>query len=244
MAVAADPAPEAQPFAPGPVPFKVRLRRMLLAGLLILTPVALTAYVLVWLFSALSGIFAPLVQRGLASILPPETMDTSLTLAGTRVLGFLLTVAVVLILGWLSTNVFGRRILALVEGLIARIPVAKSVYAGTKGVLEAVSREQTEAFKRVVLIEYPRREMYAVAFVTGNAQWPSLEEGTSDLLLVFLPTTPNPTSGYLLLVRRDQAVNLPITVEEGVRMVISGGILLPEIEPTEDAVPARMPAPA
>ena len=136
---------------------------------------------------------------------------------------------VVFILGWLSTNVVGRSVIQGTERLICRIPVAKSIYSATKGFLEALSFQQTEAFKRVVLIEYPKENIFALAFVTGWTSWPTIDDKTSDLLLVFLPTTPNPTSGFLLLVPRSEAIDLPISIEEGVRMVISGGILLPKL---------------
>jgi uncharacterized membrane protein len=129
--------------------------------------------------------------------------------------------------------------------VLARIPVAKTVYSSSKGIVDAISQSQTEAFKRVVLIEYPRKGLYSIAFVTSNARWGQLGEGTADLLLVFLPTTPNPTSGYLLMVPRPDAVDLPITVEEGVRMVISGGILKPEsLQTAAPSVSAALAAPS
>jgi uncharacterized membrane protein len=105
----------------------------------------------------------------------------------------------------------------------------RTIYASTKGVLEAVSRDKGEAFTRVVLIEYPKSNLFALGFVTRGARWEAVDPRTADILLVFVPTTPNPTSGFLLLVPRNEAIALPISVEEGIRMVISGGILLPEI---------------
>jgi uncharacterized membrane protein len=189
---------------------------MLFAGLLILAPVALTGAVLYFVFNFMDQIFAPLVDRALGVHIPG--------------LGLVTTLLVILILGWLSTNVVGRSILQLFERIICRIPVAKSVYSATKGVLEAVSQDQREAFKRVVLIEYPKENLFALAFVTRTAQWPSVADRTKDLLLVFVPTTPNPTSGFLLLVPRTEAIDLPMSVEEGIRMVISGGILVPRLE--------------
>lgn len=205
---------------------------MLIAGLLILAPLALTVFVLVQLFRFMDGIFAPLVDRVLASALQQEDIH----IPG---LGLALTFLTVLFLGWLSTNVGGRRILLLFEGLVRRIPVAKSIYGATKGVLEAVSHDQTEAFKRVVLIEYPKANIFALAFVTGGARWGTLDDRFADLLLVFVPTTPNPTSGFLLLVPRSEAIELPISVEEGIRMVISGGILLPRLGSLPEAAPRR-----
>lgn len=211
-----DPAPSVRPH-----PWRTRLRNRLLGGLLILAPAYLTFYVLVLLFRLMDGIFAPLIDR---------TLSVLLERPGTHVpgLGILLTLLVILFLGWLSTGVVGRRIIHGVEAFIRRIPVARSVYAATKGVLEAISQDQTEAFKRVVLIEYPRRGIYGIAFVTGGtARWGHPPHG-EDLIPVFVPTTPNPTSGYLLLVPQSELIDCPVTIEEGVRMVVSGGILQPE----------------
>jgi uncharacterized membrane protein len=217
--------------------WRTRFRRTLIAGLLILAPLALTVYVLVQLFQVMDGIFAPLVDRVLSTALQREEIH----IPG---LGLLLTFCVIMVLGWLSTDVGGRRILHAFEGVVRRIPVAKSIYAATKGVLEAVSQDKTEAFKRVVLIEYPKASIYALAFVTGNARWSAVEPRFGDLLTVFVPTTPNPTSGCLLLVPRAEAIDLQISVEEGVRMVISGGILLPQTpldRPPLDRPPADRP---
>jgi uncharacterized membrane protein len=142
-----------------------------------------------------------------------------------------MTISVVLLLGWLSTRVAGRRIIRAMENGLSRVPVAGAVYGATKGVLEAISAEKGEAFKRVVLIEYPKKDLFSLAFVTGNTSWGELDERLQDALLVFVPTTPNPTSGFLLLVPRDDAIPLPIPVEEGIRMVISGGVLTPSLPP-------------
>jgi uncharacterized membrane protein len=219
------PPPDTPPHQPT---LRARLRRLLVTGLLILAPVALTVFVLVQLFQWMDGIFAPLIDRILAAI-----FERPVHVPG---LGLLLTLLVVLLLGWLSTRVAGRRLLRWMEGLIRRVPVAKSIYGATKGILEAVSQDQTEAFKRVVLVEYPKANLFAIGFVTAGTRWGAVHERLADLLLVFVPTTPNPTSGFLLLVPRQEAIELPITVEEGVRMVISGGILQPTLR-----VPGTMP---
>lgn len=200
---------------------RTHFRRILLTGLVILVPVTLTVYILKQIFDFMDGIFAPVIDKAIGVYLPGFHIPG---------LGLVLTLLVVLLLGWLSTNVVGRRLIQGGEALICRIPVAKSIYSATKGVLEAVSFDQSEAFQRVVLIEYPKENIFALAFVTKSASWPNLHPKTSDLLLVFVPTTPNPTSGFLLLVPRGEAIPLPISVEQGIRMVISGGILLPNLE--------------
>lgn len=235
------------PAGPDPVPhhhphWRAHLRNLLIAGLFILAPVYLTIYVLVLLFRFMDGIFAPLIDRTLATFLG----ERSIHIPG---LGIVLTLTVVLFLGWLSRQVVGRRILDAIENLIRRIPIAKSVYGATKGVLDAVSRDQADAFKRVVLVEFPRKGLYAIGFVTGTAsRWsegdPRLNE---EMIPVFIPKTPNPTGGFLLLVPPREILDCTLTVEEGIRMIVSGGILQPQAvlrqvpEPELEPVEASMP---
>ena len=210
---------------------RTRFKRVLLTGLVILVPVTLTVYILKQIFDFMDGIFAPVIDKAIGVYLPGAHIPG---------LGLVLTLLVVLLLGWLSTNVVGRRLIHGAEALIDRIPVAKSIYSATKGVLEAVSFDQAEAFKRVVLIEYPKAGIFALAFVTRAARWPKLHPKTGDVLLLFVPTTPNPTSGFLLLVPRSDTIPMPMSVEEGIRMVISGGILLPDlsqVEGVQDSLP-------
>lgn len=231
----ASPAPEEPILHAG---LRVRFRRALITGLVILVPVTLTAFILVKLFQWMDGIFAPVIDGVIGQRFPGVHIPG---------LGLLLTLLVILLLGWLSSNVVGRQFIHYTEKVICKIPVAKSIYSATKGVLEAVSHQQADAFKRVVLIEYPKARLYALAFVTNNAHWPGVADGTEDLLLVFVPTTPNPTSGFLLLVPRTEAIELSMTVEQGIRLVISGGILVPpppERRPTRAArtVPQAPPA--
>lgn len=216
-----------------PHPLRSRLRTLLIGGLLILAPAYLTVYVLLLLFRFMDGIFAPLIDKTLATFFE----EPGIHVPG---LGIVLTLAVILFLGWLSTGVAGRRIIHAVEAFIRRIPVAKSVYGATKGVLEAVSRDQADAFKRVVLIEYPRRGMYGIGFVTGGpSRWAQAPHG-EELVPVFVPTTPNPTSGFLLLVPPRDLIDCPMSVEEGIRTVVSGGILPPRTivapQPAEELV--------
>jgi uncharacterized membrane protein len=216
-----------EPILPHPQP-QTRFRNTLLAGLLILAPLYLTIYVLVVLFRFMDGIFGPWVDRTLAALLHRPHIHVP-------GVGVLLTLSVILFLGWLSNKMVGQRIFARLEALIRRIPIAKWVYGATKGVLGAVSHEHAHAFKKVVLIEYPRRGMYGIGFVTAaGARWPGtgLEDPAGEggeLIPVFVPHTPNPFSGYLLFVPLHKVVDCALTVEEGVRMIVSGGILQPEI---------------
>lgn len=210
--------------------WRTRVKRILIAGVLILIPAAITVNILFLIFRTLDGLFQPLVTQVFGRPLPG--------------LGVLLTILLVILLGWLSTNVGGRRFIAAFEDVINHIPVARSIYGATKGILEAVSRDQADAFKRVVLVEYPKSNIFAVGFVTRGARWGGLDPRTEDVIFVFVPTTPNPTSGFLLVVPREEAIDVDITVEEGIRMVISGGILLPDtpdLEGIEVQVPEADP---
>jgi uncharacterized membrane protein len=218
------------PTTPHHSSWRSRLRTVLLAGLLILAPVYLTIYVLILLFNFMDGIFAPVIDRAIGAFLG----ERGVHIPG---LGLALTLLVVVVLGWLTTTVLGRRLIEGFEGFIRRIPVAKSIYGATKGVLEAVSRDQADAFKRVVLVEYPRRGIYGIGFVTNSSLRWFTGSGTAELLPVFVPTTPNPTSGFLLLVPPEEVIECPISVEEGIRMIVSGGILQPEMIPVPREVP-------
>ncbi len=213
-----------------PLPLGQRLKRTFFTGLVLLVPAALSVWVLLALFHWMDGIFAPRIQQLIDPLLP-----------GFYIPGFgvILTVLLIFLLGWISNNVFGNRIVLWLGRMIARVPVAGSIYSASKTLMEAVSHDQSEAFKRVVLIEYPRKGLYALAFVTGSRRWPTVAERTADLLLVFVPSTPNPTSGFLLLVPREEAIELSMSVETGVQMVISGGIVSPR---TIDGPPSKRSA--
>lgn len=228
-----DPRDPKAPDTPHHPLLRHRLRRMLIAGLLILVPAALTLYVLIALFRIMDGFFGPLVDRALSVFIEDAHVPG---------LGLVMTLLVVLFLGWLSTSVVGRRVIEGFERLIQRIPVGSTIYASTKGVMEALSKNKGETFTRVVLVEYPKKNIFVLGFVTRGARWGAVDPRTRDLLLVFVPTTPNPTSGFLLLVPRTEAVAMPISVEEGIRMVISGGILLPEIPELHDRRGTGWPA--
>ena len=151
------------------------------------------------------------------------------TLTGWRLpgLGVVVTVPLIFLLGLLSTNLLGRRLIGIGERALGRVPVARSIYGATKGFLSSLADRPGDAFKRVVLVEYPRRDLWTIAFVTGTlpVDLPPVSAGN---LTLFVPSTPNPTSGYLMMVAPGDVVDLNVSVEEGLRLVMSGGILRPE----------------
>lgn len=192
-----------------------RSRRVILSGLLVLVPAALTVAVLMWLFRTLDGMLGPAVARLIGRQIPG--------------LGLLATLVIVILLGLVSSNVIGKRLVVAAERMVQRLPIARSLYNSTKEVFSSLADRPADAFKRVVLLEYPRRGIWSIGFVTGSVTPPAPAGPGEELLTVFLPTTPNPTSGFLLLLPRSEAQDLPITVEQGIRLVISGGMVRPAV---------------
>jgi uncharacterized membrane protein len=137
-------------------------------------------------------------------------------------------VVLLYLVGLLAANVLGRQILAGFESLLMRMPIGRAIYQSSKQLIDTLRLPGKGAFQRVVLVEYPRRGIWALAFVTGRAQ--RAADGAA-LLHLFLPTSPNPTSGMMLILRDSEVIDLAMTVEEGIRLVVSGGILAPESYP-------------
>ena len=144
----------------------------------------------------------------------------------------------IIIIGALATGFFARSLVRLGESLVNRLPVVRSVYGATKQIMETVMASQSDAFREVVLIEYPRRGIWAIGFVTGTTRGEVQNLSSETLINVFVPTTPNPTSGFLLFFPRRDLISLDMGVEEAVKMVVSGGIVTPE-DPRAGNRPAR-----
>jgi len=189
-----------------------KLRRVLVAGLITLIPVATTFYILVLTFRFLDGLMGRTVQRFLPYPIPG--------------LGVVATFLLVLLVGVLATNLVGKRLLRGGERLMLRVPLARTVYVTVKQIVDTVTRRDNP-FKRVVLIEYPRKGIWTLGFLTGATSGEVRGIIAAEVLNVFVPTTPNPTSGFLLLMRREDVILLDMAVEDGIRMIISGGILTP-----------------
>ena len=199
----------------------VRLRNYFLTGLIIVAPIAITAY-LTWTFI---GWVDSWVKPYIPAIYNP---DHYLPFA---VPGFGLVTALVLItmIGFLTANLVGRSIVAFGESLLDRMPLVRSLYKGLKQIFQTVLAEQSSSFKQAGLIEYPRRGLWSIVFIAtetkGEVDHRLPDE---DSISVFLPTTPNPTSGFLLFVPRKDILILDMSVEEAAKMVISAGLVSPE----------------
>lgn len=217
------------------------LRGYFLAGVLITAPIGITFY-LAWLFiNWVDNQITPMIP---ATYNPETYLPFSIPGLGLLVVGVVLT-----LIGALTAGMLGRLWVRLSEQMLARMPVIRGVYGAIKQIFETVLAQKSEAFRQVVLFEYPRRGSWAIGFITGKTEGEVQHLTSEDVVNVFLPTTPNPTSGYLLFIPRRELVVLSMTVEEGIKMVVSGGIVtppdrrpaelqgIPQIAPTSDNEP-------
>ena len=186
------------------------LWKRIFAGVLLFVPFYITYHIIRMLFLYIDGLSQPIVSP----------------ILGHRVrgVGFLLTFLLLYALGLIATNVVGRSFLRWLESLILHAPVIKNVYATAKEAIETISMPSKEKFKRVILIEYPRKGIYAIGFVTGWTK--GADEKT--LLNVFVPSPPNPATGLLVFVPESDAINTEISIEEAVKIIVSGGLIAPK----------------
>ena len=190
-----------------------RLRRWFLSGLIVVVPLVVTYLVLRFVFETVDGILGPLV----------------VTLHGKPVpgLGLLATLVLVMVVGSITAGVVGSRLVSFWERLMARIPLIRMVYGGARQVVESVSRKGGPSFQQVGLVEYPRPGLYSLCFVANKLPVHG-SGGTDERLAVFVPSTPTPFTGFLVLVKPEELILLDLSVEAAVKLVVSGGIVAPE----------------
>lgn len=190
------------------------LRRYLLTGVAVSAPVGVTVFVLYWIFVRLDAILG----RIFASVL------------GTRIPGMGLMALFLLLIGvgWVAQQAVGTRLVSMTKRWLSRFPLTRTVYSAANGIIESLVVEKERFFRGCVLIEYPKPGTWALGFRTSNAD-PEMNELTAeDLVSIFVPTSPNPTSGVLVFVPRREVKTLSMSVEEGFKLVLSGGVVLPD----------------
>lgn len=199
--------------------FSRNLRTNFLAGVLITAPIGITFYLAWLIITWIDGRITP--------IIPLKYNPETYLPFGLPGLGLVIAIVVLTFIGALTKGFLGRWLLNTSERVLARMPVVRSVYGALKQILETILKQQSNAFRQVVLFEYPRRGCWAIGFLTGQTEGEVQSITEDEVLNVFLPTTPNPTSGYLLFIPKKEMVFLSMTVEEGIKMVVSGGIVTP-----------------
>jgi len=227
---AAAPAPQPKPRRLG---LFGRLRAYFFAGVLVTAPIGITLYlawsVVTWIDRSVLP-FVPAVYN-------PETyLPFSVPGIGLLILLLLLTA-----IGAATAGLAGRMIVRLSERILNRMPVVRSVYGATKQIFETVLAQKSTAFREVVLVEFPRRGMWALGFITGRSEGELQDVSDDEMVNVYIPTTPIPTSGFLFFVARNEVYPLSMSVEEGIKMVVSGGIVTPpdRRSPEQRQVPTR-----
>lgn len=196
-----------------------RLRAYFLAGILVTAPAAITFYI-AWLLISF-------IDEQVTGLLPDRYSPFEYLPFSVPGLGLLMLIVFLILVGMLTAGFVGRFTVRMGENILARMPVIRSVYGAVKQIFETVLAQQSSAFRQVVLVEYPRRGIWAVGFVSGVTTGEVQNLTAEETVNVFLPTTPNPTSGFLLFVPRGDLVVLSMSVEEGIKMVVSGGIVTP-----------------
>jgi uncharacterized membrane protein len=221
-------SPESHHPKPARLGLGVRLRTYFLAGILISAPVGLTIY-LAWLFISW-------VDETVFGVIPvkynPETY-LPFSIPG---IGLIIIVVALTLLGALTAGFLGRLAQQLMEAILNRLPIVRTIYNAIKQVIETVLANQSVAFRECVLVEYPRKGVWAIGFITGTTTAEIQGATNPDVVNVFVPTAPNPTSGFLLFVPRSEVTSLKMSVEDGIKMVISSGIVAP---PEPKATPAK-----
>ena len=194
------------------------IRKWLLAGLLVIVPVAITIWVLDWIVSTLDKTL----------LILPESWQPDRIL-GFHVPGFgvLLALAVLLVVGATTSNFLGRKLVDWWDLLLHRIPVVRSIYSGVKQVSDTLFSENGNAFRTSVLLQWPREGVWTIGFVTGTPGGDAATHLPHDCLSVYVPTTPNPTGGYFVMLRKSDCIELKMSVDEAFKYVVSMGVVVP-----------------
>jgi len=205
---------------------RYRFRTRLISGMLVLVPIGVTLLLMRWVLQWMAGFLQPFVEK-LAFRLATALDMTHIPLQAIKfplmivsIIGFLL---VVYLTGSLAQAVVGRRLIHAGETVLMRVPLARTIYSAAKQVMEAIAMPTRSALRTVVLVEFPRRGTWSVGFLTGRL----IEAQDQGMLKVFIPTTPNPTTGFLVIVPQKDVTMTNMTVEEAFKMIISGGIVSP-----------------
>ena len=195
------------------------LRKYLIAGLLVWLHLAATVVVIKLLIDLLDKTIL---------LFPPEWRPE--TLFGFSIPGFgiLVGVSILILTGVFAANLFGRKLVGFWEAILGRIPLVRTIYTSVKQVLETLFTSKSESFRRVVLIEYPRKGIWSLGFQTNEALAAAREASGKNLVSVFVPTTPNPTSGFIIMLPSEDITQLDISVEDGFKFIISMGVIVPE----------------
>ena len=201
------------------LPLVEHLRGYFIAGILVTGPTALTLY--------LTWAFVSFIDHSVGSILPKEYNPQTYLPFYIPGIGLIVAVVGLTLIGAATAGVAGRVFLRLSERVLARMPIVRGIYSAVKQIFETVLAKQSNSFREVVLIEWPRRGAWTIGFVTATVEGEIGEQAGEDAVAIYVPTTPNPTSGYMVFLPRKEVTTLAISVEDAIKYVISTGIVTP-----------------
>ncbi|GAA6150093.1 MAG: DUF502 domain-containing protein [Pseudomonadota bacterium] len=198
-----------------------RLRSSFLTGIVVILPIGLTIWLIWTLAGWVDGVVLPLVPQ---TFQPEKYIGINL-----RGVGIIFFLVFTIIVGWIAKGLIGRSLLRYAESWVDQLPFVRSIYAGAKQIAETVFNQQDRSFEKACLVQYPRKDIWAIGFVSTEAKGEvaTRAQTGSTLMSVFVPTTPNPTSGFLLFFPREDVIELDMTVEDAAKLVISAGLVYP-----------------
>jgi uncharacterized membrane protein len=202
------------------------VKRYLIAGLLAWLPLAITVWVLTWLIGGMDALFQWLLHAA-SALMPVEQQPALERLSRIPGLSILVLVAAMLLTGVFVTNIFGQWFFRQWDGLLQRIPIVKSIYSSVKQVSDTLFSSSGNAFREAVLVQYPRAGSWTIAFVTGKPGGEVAGHLSGDWVSIYVPTTPNPTSGFFLMMPRAEVMPLNMSVDQALKYVISMGVVVP-----------------
>jgi len=191
----------------------MKLKTVFTTGLLTILPLAVTIYVFYVIFYFLDNLIGGLFESVFNFHIPG--------------IGFVSGLLLILLIGFVASNIIGNRLIDFFDKIFQRVPITRGIYTSAKQIIDAFTVQGKNAFQKVVLLEYPRKGLYVIGFVTGQSRGEIQEKTAEETLNIFVPTTPNPTSGMLILAPRHEVTELKMSVEEGMKVIISGGLFSP-----------------
>lgn len=213
-------------------PFKTSFKQSLMTGIFALLPVSITAWLLFTMFKWADGFIYSLINAVFPSLNPKNLIHFKLPFLGWEVvgipgLGIVLLLLILCFIGALTRFVFIRYAITIFDNFIDQIPVANKIYFSLRQIMKSISKQNAEHFRRVVLVQYPRLGVYSMAFVTGVSTHVKELRG-EKMLSIFMPTTPNPTTGFYFIMPEKETIPLDISIEDAFKIIISGGVLSPD----------------
>ncbi len=191
----------------------MKTKTVFTTGLLTILPLAVTIYVFYIIFNFLDNLIGGLIESVINYRIPG--------------IGFVSGLLLILLIGFIASNIIGNRLINFFDRIFQRVPITRGIYVSAKQIIDAFTVQGKNAFKKVVLLEYPRKGLYVIGFITGQSRGEIQEKTAEETLNIFVPTTPNPTSGMLVLAPRREVIELKMTVEEGMKVIVSGGLFSP-----------------